>query len=336
MKIFIIGAGFSGSVIAHELAKDGHKITIIDQRDHIGGNAYDYVNDKGIRIHKYGPHIFHTNSQQAANWITQFGEWVEYKHKVKAQLSNGDYVTIPVNNETKRIVGEENIIDTFYRPYTKKMWNKDIEELDPGILNRIPSRDDDNEYYFPNDKYNFMPKNGYTVIFKEILNHPNITYHLNTSYDDGMEYGFDYTFNSMPIDEYYDYIFGRLPYRSIRFHHIDIPMVKVLPTAVVNNTNDSKYTRTTEWKNFPYHGINNHWTSLTYEEPCDYVDNNYERYYPVKDINGKNRKLYERYKAIPTENMEFIGRCGMYVYIDMHQAINSALATVERFRKRFK
>jgi UDP-galactopyranose mutase len=336
MNILIVGTGFAGSVVAHELAKDGHTITIIDKRDHIGGNAYDYVNDKGIRVHKYGPHIFHTNSKQAANWITQFGEWVEYKHKVKAQLSTGEYVTIPINKTTKEIVGEENIIDTFYRPYTKKMWNKDIEELDPSILNRIPSRDDDNEYYFPNDKYNFMPKNGYTSIFKEILNHPNITYYLNTSYDKDMEYGFDYTFNSMPIDEYYGYIFGRLPYRSIRFHHIDIPMVKVLPTATVNNTNDSPYTRTTEWKNFPYHGINNHWTSLTYEEPCDYEDNNHERYYPVKDINRENRKRYERYKIIPSYNMEFIGRCGMYVYMDMHQAINSSLATVKRFRKRFK
>lgn len=336
MRILVVGAGFAGAVVARELANDGNSITVIDQRPHYGGNCYDYVNHKGIRIHAYGPHIFHTSSDQAYNWVTQFGEWVEYRHKVKAQLSNGEYVTLPVNKTTKEAVGEENIIDTFYRPYTKKMWGKDIEELDPGILKRVPIRDDDNEYYFPNDKYNVMPKNGYTALFKEILDHPNIEVKLNTKFDKKLETLFDYTFNSMAIDEYYDFRFGRLPYRSLRFYHVDIPMTKMLPVATVNNTNEGPYTRTTEWKNFPNHGDNPNWTTLTYEEPCDYEDNNYQRYYPVKDIDGKNRKLYEKYKEISNPFMEFIGRCGMYVYIDMDQAINSSLAAVQRFRKRYQ
>ena len=150
-KILVVGAGFSGAVIAHQLAKAGHDIIVIDERDHIGGNAYDYTNDKGIRIHKYGPHLFHTNNKKVYDWITQFDEWVPYKHKVKAQLKDGKYVTLPVNKETKEIVGEENIISTFFAPYTYKMWGKTIEELDPSIIKRIPSRDDDNEFYFPND-----------------------------------------------------------------------------------------------------------------------------------------------------------------------------------------
>lgn len=335
-KFLVVGAGFSGAVIARELAEAGYTVDVIDARDHIGGNAWDFVNDKGIRIHKYGPHIFHTSNKIVYDWVTQFSEWVEYKHKVKAQLADGRYVPLPVNRETKEIVGEENIIDVFYRPYTKKMWNKDIEELDPNIFTRVAIRDDDNELYFPNDVYQLMPIRGYADVFNEILKHPNIHLSLNTPFDKGMELSYDHIFNSMAIDEYYDYEYGRLPYRSIKFHHRNIPMAKVLPTSVVNFTHTGPYTRMTEWKNFPHHGQNDQWTTLTYEEPCDYADNNYQRYYPVKDIDGKNRKLYEQYKAIPKSNMTFIGRCGMYVYIDMHQAINSALTTVKKFKDTLK
>ena len=332
MRILVVGAGFAGAVIARELADDGHQVTVIDRREHIGGNAYDYTNDKGIRIHKYGPHIFHTSNKKAYDWVTQFDEWVEYKHKVKAQLSyNGEYVTLPVNRITKEAVGEENILDIFYRPYTRKMWGKEIEELDPNILKRVAVRDDDNELYFPNDLYQAMPKNGYKKVFTNILNHVNIVTALNTPFHKDMESHFHHVFNSMPIDVYYDYQFGELPYRSLKFHNIDLPMVRTLPTPVVNFTHDGPYTRITEWKNFPNHGENDQWTTLTYEEPCDYKDNDYQRYYPVKDIDGENRKIYNKYKDIDNPKMTFIGRCGMYVYIDMHQAISSSLATANKF-----
>jgi UDP-galactopyranose mutase len=331
-NILVVGAGFSGAVIAYELAEFGCNVQVIDIRDHVGGNAWDYTNDKGIRVHKYGPHIFHTNNKYAYDWVTQFGEWTDYRHKVKAQLSDGRYVTLPVNKETSDIVGSDNIIDIFYRPYTKKMWDKEIEELDPNIFIRVAVRDDENELYFPNDEYQIMPVNGYASIFNEILDHKNITLSLNCAFKKDMEDHFDYVFNSMAIDEYYDYRFGELPYRSIKFHHTDLPMRKMLPTSVVNFTHSGPYTRMTEWKNFPNHGENAEWTTLTYEEPCDYSENRYERYYPVKDVDGANRKLYEQYKAIPKDNMTFIGRCGMYVYIDMHQAINSALTTAKKFK----
>lgn len=332
MKILVVGAGFSGAVVAYELAQAGHDIDIIDVRDHIGGNAYDYDNDLGIRIHKYGPHIFHTSNKKVFDWITRFGQWVQYKHKVKAQLSDGRYVTLPVNSTTKQIVGENNIIDIFYRPYTRKMWGKELEELDPYVISRVPIRDDDNQFYFPDSKYNIMPKYGYTEIFKEILDHRKINIILNLSFKKTYEDRYDHVFNSMAIDEYYDYQYGRLPYRSIKFYNVDVPLVRALPTSVVNFTNDGPYTRMTEWKNFPEHGTNDRWTTLTYEEPCDYVDNDYQRYYPVKDIDGTNRKLYQKYKEIKNNHVTFIGRCGMYVYIDMHQAINSSLATVEKFK----
>ena len=331
MKILVVGAGFSGAVIAHQLANAGHDITVIDERDHIGGNAYDYTNDKGIRIHKYGPHLFHTNNKKVFDWITQFDEWVPYKHKVKAQLEDGRYVTLPVNRETKEIVGEENIISTFFAPYTYKMWGKTIEELDPSIINRIPMRDDDNEYYFPNDQYQVLPKNGYTRIFELILDKKNITVNVSQRFERKMEKEFDHVFNSMPIDDYFHYAYGTLPYRSIKFHHVDLPLVKALPTGTVNFTHDGPYTRVTEWKNLPEHGINNQYTTLTYEEPCDYMVNDFERYYPVKDVKGENRKKYQQYKKLIRSNMTFIGRCGMYVYIDMHQAISSALYTAKKF-----
>jgi UDP-galactopyranose mutase len=336
MSFLVVGAGFAGAVIAHELANDGHQVTLIDERDHIGGNAYDYTNEHGIRIHKYGPHIFHTSNEKVYNWVTQFGEWVEYKHKVKAQLSNGEYVTLPVNKLTKEIVGEENILDIFYRPYTKKMWDKEIEELDPNILKRVAVRDDDNEYYFPKDIYQIMPKDGYTKVFEKILDHKNIVIKLNTAFHKDMEPDYQHIFNSMPIDVYYDYQFGELPYRSLKFHNVNLPMVRALPASVVNFTNNSPYTRIAEWKNFPEHGSNDKWTTLTYEEPCDYIDNDYQRYYPVKDIDGINQTIYKTYKEIENTKVTFIGRCGMYVYIDMHQAVMSSLAIVKRFKETIK
>lgn len=335
MRILVVGAGFSGAVVARECAAAGHLVKVIDKRDHIGGNAYDYIDDNGIRIHKYGPHLFHTNNEKVVQWLSQFTEWVPYQHKVKAQLNDGTYVTLPVNKETKEIVGEENVLDIFFRPYTKKMWGKSLDELDPSIINRVPIRDDDNELYFPNDEYQMMPKNGYTEIFKNILNHSNIEVECNVEFHQSMEEEYDYVFNSMPIDMYFNYDYGELPYRSIKFHNVVLQQPKVLPTATVNFTHDGPYTRVTEWKNIPAHGENDYTTVLTYEEPCDYKDNDYERYYPVKDIEGTNRETYKKYKErVNEDKMTFIGRCGMYVYVDMHQAISSSLATARRFLDR--
>ena len=336
MNILVVGAGFAGAVIARELADDGHQVCVIDQRDHIAGNAYDYTNEHGIRVHKYGPHIFHTSNEKVYEWITKFGEFGSYYHKVKAQLSDGRYVTLPVNRETKDIVGEDNIIDTFYRPYTKKMWDMELEELSDSVTKRIPVRDDDNELYFPDAKYQMMPIKGYTDLFQNILNHENIVVKLNTHFDKSMEADYDHVFNSMAIDAYYDYCYGDLPYRSLKFHHTHLPLNKVLPVGTVNFTHDGPHTRITEWKNYPYHGHNTSMTTLTTEEPCNYKDNDHQRFYPVKDINGDNKRIHKKYKDIRKNNMTFIGRCGMYVYVDMDQAINSSLAVVTKYRESIK
>jgi UDP-galactopyranose mutase len=287
MKVLIVGAGFSGAVIARELAENGVQVIVLDKREHIGGNAFDYKNEHGIRVHKYGPHLFHTNNKTVFEWLSKFTDWIPYKHKVKALLNDGTYVTLPVNKITKQIVGEENIVDTFIRPYSEKMWGMKLIDLDPQILNRVPIRDDENEFYFPNDEYQYMPKDGYAKLFENILNHKNIEKKLNTEFKKEMEMDYDHIFNSMPIDEYYDFQFGELPYRSIKFTNIHIPAPKLLPVAQVNFTHNGPHTRVVEWKNIPNHGENHQMTTLNYEEPCDYKDNNMERYYPVKDLKCK-------------------------------------------------
>lgn len=335
MKILVVGAGLSGSVIARELAEHGHQIDVIESRYHIGGNCYDYYNEHNIRVHKYGPHLFHTSNMKVVEWLSQFTEWIKYKHKVRAMLDDGRMVVLPVNKETKEIVGEENVLDIFFRPYTYKMWNKTLDELDPSIINRVPIRDDDNEFYFPKDTFQAMPKDGYTAMFRKILKHRNITVHLNTKFNKDYEDQYDYVFNCMPIDVYFDKIYGELPYRSIKFHHVHMPCPKLLPVACVNFTHNGPYTRMTEWKNIPNHGENSNFTTITYEEPCDYVYNNFERYYPVKDVDGKNRATYKKYEAlVDSSKMQFVGRTGMYCYFDMHQAIAAALNSVSKFLQR--
>ena len=333
MKILVVGAGFAGATVARILAEEGHEITIIDKRDHVAGNAYDYTNEYGIRVHKYGPHLFHTNNKKVFDFLGRFTEWVPYRHKAKAQLEDGRYVPFPANRITKEIVGEENILDIFFRPYTRKMWGKELEELDPSIIKRVPVKDNDNEDYFPKDNYQALPLFGYTDLVTRMLDHENIDVTLNASFDKVWLNYSDHCFNSMPIDEYFDFHHGELPYRSIKFHNADLPMSKVLPTTTVNFTHDGPYTRVTEWKNMPCHGYNSNFTTLTYEEPCDYRDNDMERYYPVKDVDGENRKRYEKYKEMISPNMTFIGRCGQYVYVDMHQAVNSSIQVAEKFIK---
>ncbi len=332
-KILIVGAGFSGSVIGRKLAEAGYLVEIIDKRPHIAGNAFDFVNDQGILIHQYGPHLFHTSNEQVVQFLSQFTEWVPYQHKVKAMLADGRLLTLPVNLETLEAVGEDQIIDTFVRPYSEKMWGLKLEEISPDIINRVPMRRDMNELYFPNDTFQHMPKRGYTAMFEKMLDHENITVTLNCAFDKKMESDYFHVFNAMPIDEYYDYQWGPLPYRSLKFHHVDLPAPKLFPVAQVNFTNNGPYTRIVEWKNIPNSRQNDLYTSVTYEEPCCYTENNNERYYPVKDSSGENYQLYLKYLSIPNPKMTFVGRLGQYVYLDMHQVINSSLHTAQNFLK---
>lgn len=333
MKYLVVGAGFSGATLARELADAGHFVDVIDRRDHVAGNAYDFVNEHGIRVHKYGAHLFHTNNRRVYDYLSRFTEWVDYRHRVKAMLEDGRLVTLPVNRETKEIVGSENIVDIFYRPYTRKMWGVDLEQLDPSIMQRVPVRDDMNELYFPDDAYQAMPRDGYSALVSRMLDHPNVACTTSCEFRTEYENDYDMVFNSMPIDVYYDYRFGPLPYRSIKFEHAHLPVKRLLPVATVNFTDHNPVTRMTEWKNIPEHDNGLPVTTITFETPCDYTENDYERYYPVKDVDGANRKRYQLYKDIPNEKVTFIGRCGMYVYIDMDQAVNSSLQLSERYKR---
>ena len=329
--ILVVGAGFSGATVARILAEAGHPVAVIDQRDHVAGNAHDASNTHGIRVHSYGPHIFHTSNAEVVQFLSRFTDWLPYRHRVKALLEDGALVTMPPNRDTAARVGPDRIIDTLYRPYTAKMWGVEIEALDPGILNRVKIRDDLSEEYFPNDNFQAMPAQGYTALITSMLDHPNIALHLNTPFTRAFHTAGTYVFNSMPIDAYFDFSLGELPYRSIRFHSVDLPHPSAQPVATVNFSHHGPHTRVTEWKKFPGHGDTPYWTTLTFEEPCDYRENNYERYYPVKDIGGQNRALYDRYAAMVPPQMTFIGRCGLYVYLDMHQAVSSAAAAARRF-----
>ena len=330
MKYLIVGAGFSGATIARELAEAGHDITVIDKRNHVAGNAYDFRNSHGIRVHKYGPHLFHTKNEKVWDYLSRFTEWLPYEHRVKALLDDGTYVPFPPNLKTKGILGDRDPVDVFYRPYTLKMWGRPIEDVAPSILARVPGRDDLEDRYFPNDQFQGLPKHGYEELVWSMLDHDNIDVVLSFEFNKRMEKKYDHVFNSMPIDVYYDFEHGELEYRSIKFFTQTIPLPSVLPTATVNFTHSEPLTRVTEWKKLPGHGDNPHYTTITAEEPCDYRDNDMERYYPINDY--KNKERYMKYKAIENKRMTFIGRCGQYVYIDMDQAVNSALRVAMDFK----
>jgi len=360
-KILVVGAGFAGATCARELAECGYRVDVIDRRAHIGGNAYDAVAATGVRVHLYGPHLFHTNNSTVLNWITRFGAFTRYEHRVVAALPDGRRVPVPVNRQTinavfgTRLVSEAEVrafvkrqaepiadprnaaeyllsqigrtlTDLFFRPYTKKMWALDLEDLSTAVVKRIPLRNDDEDRYFPNDRYQVLPRDGYRRVFEAILDHPQIRVCLERAFDPTMLTEYAHCFSSMAIDEYFDDRFGPLPYRSIRFHHRDAPLTyREGEAATLNYTDDRRFTRETDWSRLPNHIVKDSgYKTVTQEEPCDYRDNAFERFYPVKTSDGRFDAAYARYKALAEEDkrVTFIGRCGTYQYLDMHQVIS--------------
>ena len=364
--ILIVGAGFAGAVYARTLADHGFRVHVIDRRPHIAGNAYDDVSSTGVRVHRYGPHLFHTNMEPVVQWVSRFGDFVPYEHRVQALLAGARFAPLPVNRttintvfgvalktpqeveaflatqaiacETPRNAAEHlygqigtTLTDLFFRPYTKKMWDRDLEDMDANVVKRIPLRFDDEDRYFPGDTFQIMPARGYTAIFAKILDHDMIEVSLNTPFDHAMPSQYRHCFNSMAIDEYYDETFGPLPYRSIRFEHRDEPATYGLgDTSVVNFTDDRPQTRQTDWSRLPGHGSPGPHKTVTLERPCDYLENGRERYYPVKTSDGRNDAIYRLYqdRAAGEPSMSFIGRCGTYQYLDMHQVISQSLKGV--------
>lgn len=368
--ILVVGAGFAGLVVARSLAEAGYRVHVIDRRPHVAGNAYDETDPDGIRIHRYGPHLFHTSNQRVVDWVRRFGAWTPYQHRVTALLPDGQAAPLPINRKTLAMVlgrpvpdaaaatallrslaedipdpknareyllsriGRE-LTELFFARYTRKMWGMELDEMDASVVRRIPLRFDDEDRYFPNDEFQALPTAGYTRLAETILDHPAISVSLGVSFRRTMLAGYGFAFLSCPIDEYFDFRLGALPYRSIRFHHQPLARSAVTATtATVNYTDEGPYTRTTYWHLLPAHDrTGTGAVTGTTEEPCDYRDNHYERYYPVKTADGRYQERYFRYAELAARepNLLFIGRCGTYQYLDMHQVINQTLTTVEKW-----
>jgi len=271
----IVGAGFAGSVIAERLAASGKKVLVTEKRNHIAGNTYDYFNNEGILVHKYGPHIFHTNSREVYDYLGQFTTWRPYEHRVLASV-DGMLVPIPINLNTinslyglqlssaevahfldlqaekrDRIITSEDVVvnkvgkelyEKFFRNYTKKQWGLDPSQLDASVAARIPVRYNKDNRYFT-DTYQAMPLHGYTRLFENMLSHPNIKILLNTDYKEvqGM-IPYRKMIYTGPVDYYFDYCYGKLPYRSIEFKFETIEMPVFQPTGTVNYPNEHPYT----------------------------------------------------------------------------------------------
>lgn len=349
----IVGAGFAGSVLAERLAtQSDRKILIIDTRSHIGGNAYDHYNEDGILVHKYGPHIFHTNSRDVFEYLSQFTEWRPYEHRVKASV-DGQLVPIPINLDTvNRLYGlnltsfqleeffasiaekiecirtSEDVViskvgrelyQKFFRNYTRKQWDMDPSELDKSVTARVPTRTNRDDRYFT-DSYQAMPLHGFTKMFEKMLSHPNIKIMLNTDYREIVDViPYRKMIYTGPIDLFFNYCYGKLPYRSLKFKHETINKPLHQPAPVVNYPNEHLYTRVTEFKYLT--GQEHNKTSIVYEYPRAEGD----PYYPIPRT--ENAELYKQYKALAdaTPEVHFVGRLATYKYYNMDHVVAQAL-----------
>ena len=354
----VVGAGFAGATIAERLAAHaGKRVLICDKRPHIGGNAFDHYDEAGLLVHKYGPHIFHTNSRDVYEYLSRFTAWRPYQHRVKAWV-DGQLLPIPINLDTvnqmygtsftafelegffasvaepvEQVRTSEDVIvskvgrelyEKFFRNYTRKQWDLDPSELDSSVTARVPVRTNRDDRYFT-DTYQVMPLHGYTRMFERMLQHPNIKILLNCEYQEirRMVPEAKVIFTG-PVDEFFDYRFGRLPYRSLefRFETMDMPVAQAAP--VINYPNENAYTRVTEFKYLT--GQEHPKTTRVYE----YSRAEGDPYYPVP--RPENAALYRKYQELAeaTPDVEFIGRLATYKYYNMDQVVAQALTLYSR------
>jgi UDP-galactopyranose mutase len=364
----IVGAGYAGSIMAERLVNElGQRVLVIDRRDHIAGNAYDYRDENGILVHRYGPHIFHTNHMPVVEYLSQFTEWRPYEHRVLARAREDLLVPMPINRTTINQlyglsletdeeveafyaerrepveqmktsedavvakVGRE-LYELFFRGYTRKQWQRDPSELHASVCARIPIRTNTDDRYFT-DSFQQMPAEGYTRMFERILDHPNIEVRTSTEFDDVRdEVSYGHLVYTGPIDTYFGHRFGKLPYRSLEFELRNEPTPGgglLQPVASVNEPSfDVPYTRTTEYR---------HMTGQVAESSSYHVE--YPRaegdpYYPIP--NDETRALYKRYEALADAEpgVTFVGRLARYQYLDMHQVVAQALTTFGKLAAR--
>jgi UDP-galactopyranose mutase len=357
MQILIGGSGFSGAVSARIFAENGFKVVVVERRSHIAGNAYDYFDENGILVHKYGPHIFHTNSKKIFAFLSRFTDWKFYEHRVLAKIGE-QFLPIPINQTTinelyglsldekgielflanvaehhETIENSEQVVmasvgrdlcKKFYSGYTLKQWGRPLSELKASVAARIPVRTTSDDRYFT-DTYQFMPAYGYTKLFSNLLNHQNIDVILNSDF---------FIFNedkkwlhkifTGSLDEYFNYRLGKLPYRSLIFKHEHLPEVNSYQSAAqINFPNDYDYTRIVEFKKITGQKILG--TSILFEYPSNHGD----PYYPIPT--DANHSLFEEYQKIAnlSKNTSFIGRLAEYKYYNMDQAIASSIQKTE-------
>ena len=358
----VVGAGFAGSVLAERLANiDGARVLVVDKRSHIGGNAHDRYDDDGVLVHPYGPHIFHTNSAQIFDYLSAFTAWRPYQHRVLASV-DGQNLPIPINLDTvNRLYGlnlnafemeqwlasvaehpasvktSEDVVvakvgrdlyNKFFRGYTRKQWGMDPSELNASVTARVPTRTNRDDRYF-SDTYQAMPMHGYTRMFEKMLAHPRIKVMLNTDYREIVDLvPWKHMIYTGPIDAFFNFRYGKLPYRSIRFEHRHLPRGEFQSVGTVNYPNDYAYTRITEFKHLT--GQAHAGTSIVHEYPCDEGD----PYYPVPT--PQNAALYERYEADSQalDDVTFVGRLATYRYYNMDQVVGQALTAFRHLSAR--
>ena len=358
--VLVVGAGFAGAVMAERLAADaGKRVLVIDRRLHIAGNAWDHPDEAGVMIHEYGPHIFHTNSVDVFAYLSKFTRWRPYEHRVLAKVGDA-LVPMPINRTTLNLlygldlqsdeaaaaflasraepvevvktsedvvvsaIGRE-LYETFFQGYTRKQWGLDPSELDKSVTSRVPTRTDTDDRYFT-DTFQAMPLDGYTAMFDRMLDHPNITVRTGVEFREVMaKTAYDRLVYTGPIDEYFGFRHGRLPYRSLKFRHETLQQSWVQPVATVNFPDEATpHTRITEYKHLT--GQDHTATSVTYEYPSAEGD----PYYPIP--RPENQALFKRYEALAAveTDVSFVGRLATYRYYNMDQVVGQALAAYRK------
>lgn len=356
----IVGSGISGATIARLLADRGEQVRIIDSRPHVGGNAYD-SKEHGIMVHKYGPHIFHTNDSTVWRFLSRWTKWMPYQHKVLG-LIDGQFVPIPFNlNSLSRLFpslmaskleiklidryglnakvpilelresGDGDLLhlsryiyDKVFLNYTQKQWGLSPTEVDPAVSGRVPVNISLDDRYFQ-DRYQGIPIEGYSAMLKKMLDHPNITVSLSTPYDHSIEYS--RLFWTGSIDEFFGYQFGELPYRSINIDFITLEKSEFQQVATINYPNNYDFTRITEYKHFL--GEQSDVTIISCEYPTDFIEGENERQYPINT--SLSMEIYNKYLKVAKNlpNIYFLGRLGGYKYCNMDQAVTDAMRLVD-------
>lgn len=328
MNAKIIGCGLTGITAAILLKEKGYNVTLYDRRNHIGGNCYD-SNLAGTLVHNYGPHLFHTNDDEVFEFLSRYTEWFPYENRVKGNTKLG-MLSLPYSKKTIDEIGkeltQEEIIDVVFRDYSEKQWGVPFEEIPKSITNRVPrTKDCEDPTWYEGEKYQCLPKHGYTKMMEKMLD--GFTVLLSCSDDHWKGLQTDLTIYTGKIDEYFDYCYGKLPYRSLDFIH-ETSSIKMKYAIVNENNKNNTYTRSYDHSYFNY--THKGQTIITQEYPKDYREGDIP-FYPIPW--GEGLQMYAKYKELANKetNTIFIGRLATYTYLDMWMAVKQSMLKIKAF-----